>query len=188
MKFETILTAFVFKRVFPYSTPVSKYLQTKGLDVMTAYRKKQSLWTSLSNIKETLSDIHKKAKEFALSVINERFVDAAELNEKIFRKRKRLTFNKDKDEVESLWTAIAHFEIDPYRTRLDKLGTVVVDWPTIFKEWISLQRNCLSITTIIPRSRSVATILPKAFKQDRKYVRSKKCSVTARFPVVCSSV
>ncbi len=178
MKFETILTAFVLKRVFPYSTPVSKYLQTKGLDVMTAYRKKQSLWTSLSNIRETFSDIHKKAKEFALSVINERFVDAAELNEKIFRKQKRLTIDKGQDEVESLGTAIAHFEIDAYKTTLDKSATVVVDWPTIFKEWRSLHH----------RSRSLATKLPKAFKQDCKYVRSKQCSVAARFPVVCSSV
>ncbi len=125
IKFETILTAFVFMRLFQYSTPVSKYLQTKGLDVMTAYRMTQSLGKSIYNIRETFGDTHRKAKEFALSVINEGYGVAAELNETRFRKRKRLTIDAGQDEVESLGTAIARFEIDPYKTTLDIAATEI---------------------------------------------------------------
>ena len=96
-------------RVFPYSTPVSKYLQTKGLDVMTAYQVTHSLGTSLSNTREALGDTHKKANEFALSVINEGYGVKAELKEKRFRKRKRLTIDRGQDEVDSLGTAIVRF-------------------------------------------------------------------------------
>ena len=70
-KFETILTAFFFKRIFQFTTPVSKYLQTQGLDVMTAYRMAPSLGTSQATIRETFCEMHKRDKEFAESLIEE---------------------------------------------------------------------------------------------------------------------
>ena len=38
MKFETILTAFVFLQIYKITTPLSLYLQTKGLDMLQAWR------------------------------------------------------------------------------------------------------------------------------------------------------
>ena len=58
-------------RIFQFTTPVSKYLQTQGLDVMTAYRITQSLGTSLATIRETFCETHKRAKGFAESLIEE---------------------------------------------------------------------------------------------------------------------
>jgi hypothetical protein len=36
LKYETILTAEVFLRIFEQMSPLSKYLQTSGMDIVTA--------------------------------------------------------------------------------------------------------------------------------------------------------
>lgn len=38
LKYETILTAQIFLRVFEQTSPLSKYLQTSGMDLLTAHR------------------------------------------------------------------------------------------------------------------------------------------------------
>ena len=38
LRYETILTAQVLLRIFEYTSPVSKYLQTSGMDILTAQR------------------------------------------------------------------------------------------------------------------------------------------------------
>ena len=50
---------------------------------------------------------------------------AAELKETRFRKRKRLKIDEDQDEVESLGTAIARFEIYLYKTALVIVATEI---------------------------------------------------------------
>ncbi|KAJ8366427.1 hypothetical protein AAFF_G00355810 [Aldrovandia affinis] len=38
LKYETVLTAQIFLRVFELTTPLSKYLQTKGMEILSAHR------------------------------------------------------------------------------------------------------------------------------------------------------
>jgi len=38
LKYQTILTAQTFLRIFQQTTPLSKYLQTRGMDLLTAHR------------------------------------------------------------------------------------------------------------------------------------------------------
>ncbi|QQP57364.1 Uncharacterized protein FKW44_002322 [Caligus rogercresseyi] len=38
LKFETVLTAQIFLKIFEQCSPLSKYLQTSGMDLLTAYR------------------------------------------------------------------------------------------------------------------------------------------------------
>ena len=47
------------------------------------------------------------------------------VEETSFRKRKRLKIDEGQDEVESLGTAIARFEIDPYKTTLYIVATEI---------------------------------------------------------------
>jgi len=56
LKYETVLTAQLFLRVFQVTSPVSKYLQTSGLDILTALRMIVSTETQL---KEMARDFHK---------------------------------------------------------------------------------------------------------------------------------
>jgi len=48
--YETILTAFLFLQLFSTTTPVSKYLQTKELDNITAWNKINHLMTCLRDL------------------------------------------------------------------------------------------------------------------------------------------
>jgi len=38
LKYQTILTVQTFLRIFRQTTPLSKYLQTSGMDLLTAHR------------------------------------------------------------------------------------------------------------------------------------------------------
>jgi len=37
LKYETVLTAHIFQEIFVYTTPLSLYLQTKGMNVVHAF-------------------------------------------------------------------------------------------------------------------------------------------------------
>lgn len=37
LKYSTLLTAFLYMRIFEITTPLSKYLQTSGMDIQKAY-------------------------------------------------------------------------------------------------------------------------------------------------------
>ena len=49
LEYEVILTAFVYLRVFKYTTPLSDYLQTTGLDYVQA-------WRQVSTVQRNLAD------------------------------------------------------------------------------------------------------------------------------------
>ena len=71
MKFETILTAFVFLQIYKVTTPLSLYLQTKGLDMLQAWRMVETVNKEITAISRDFESIHQKAKEFCASVSRE---------------------------------------------------------------------------------------------------------------------
>lgn len=56
-KYETILTAQMYLKIFEKTTPLSKYLQDKGINIMTAYQ----------IIKKTLQELRNCACEFSFT-------------------------------------------------------------------------------------------------------------------------
>lgn len=72
LKFDTILVASVFKTLFKYTTPISKYLQTASFDYLTAHQILKSLEKQLSNMTKdsisTFDNIFKAVLSFASSV------------------------------------------------------------------------------------------------------------------------
>ena len=73
-KFENILTAFVFLRVFRITTPLSLYLQTKGLDMLQALRMVESVESQLQKVSRDFESMHKKATDFCI-VLDELLID-----------------------------------------------------------------------------------------------------------------
>ena len=51
LKYETILTAQIFLRIFEYTTPLSKYLLTSGMDILSANRMVVNTHDTLQNLK-----------------------------------------------------------------------------------------------------------------------------------------
>ena len=64
LKYETILTAFIFKYIFNVTTPLSKYLQTSGLEILKAFNMVKTSINKLTNLREEFIVIKKKADEF----------------------------------------------------------------------------------------------------------------------------
>ena len=63
-KFETVLVAFTYIRIFDITTPVSDYLQTPGLDVLQAWRMINEATDKLSNIARDFAAIYQHATTF----------------------------------------------------------------------------------------------------------------------------
>ena len=63
LKYETILTAQVFLRVFEHS-PLSKYLQTKGMDILSAHRMVTATQVSLKSITRDFTTVKAAADTF----------------------------------------------------------------------------------------------------------------------------
>ena len=118
-RFETILCAFVFLKIFQYSTPVSKYLQTSGLDVMTAYTMADNLSKTLTVVRDQFSEVHQKAAKFANDVAEQGVDVAHELQCIRKRKKKRLSTEESNDDVEALGSSLRKFEIETYKATVD---------------------------------------------------------------------
>lgn len=73
-KMETILTAFTFLKVFDIIGPASKYLQTKGLNMMAAIKMVQAATTDIKKIRDSFNELNEKAIFFAKEV-NEKIPD-----------------------------------------------------------------------------------------------------------------
>lgn len=57
IKMETILTAFVFLKIFQILGPLSKYLKTEGLDMMAALAMSESAISRISNVRDSFEDV-----------------------------------------------------------------------------------------------------------------------------------
>lgn len=64
LKYETVLTAFIFLYIYKETTPLSKYLQTSGFDILKAYKMVQVTTEKLDQIRENFSGVKDKADNF----------------------------------------------------------------------------------------------------------------------------
>lgn len=101
LQFYIILTAFIFKKIFMYTTPISKYLQTISLDYLTAHQMLVSLREKFSkmakNSEAIFDNIYKDAYTFASSVNEDLSGDKEiefEVEKTLPQKRKRTTGKK----------------------------------------------------------------------------------------------
>ena len=91
LKFETILTSFVFLRIYKITTPLSLYLQTKGLDMLQAWRMVEAVAYQINEISRDFEEVHEKAKAFCADV-NEALEDTdLEVASYLPKKRARKT-------------------------------------------------------------------------------------------------
>ena len=64
LKFETILSSFVFLRIYKITTPLSLYLQTKGLDMLQTWRMLEVVAHQINEISRDFEEVHEEAKAF----------------------------------------------------------------------------------------------------------------------------
>ncbi|RXN12024.1 zinc finger MYM-type 1 [Labeo rohita] len=108
LKYETILTAQTFLCVFEQTSPLSKYLQTSGLDILTAHRMVVETQEALQKNARNFDSVKRAADIFvqwANAKLQEQDEDTklevqTELAKKRIRKRKTMPGELAQDEVE----------------------------------------------------------------------------------------
>ena len=72
LKYETVLTAQLFLRIFALTAPLTKYLQTSGMDLLSAHRMVRETHQQLQNFVRDFDAVKEAADKF-VSWANSRF-------------------------------------------------------------------------------------------------------------------
>nr|XP_047127725.1 uncharacterized protein LOC124808594 [Hydra vulgaris] len=122
-KYETILTAKLFLKIFEITTPISNYLQEKGLDFIKAYNMISCAIQSLKEISRNFCVINEVSDEFvnyANNNLDEMECDVmleSKLPEIRRRQKKIMPGEKALDETTS--NALKNFEVNVYNFAID---------------------------------------------------------------------
>lgn len=125
-KFETILTAQLFLRIFEKTTPFSEYLQTKGIDLLKVYQLYQETVNSLQLYSRDFVSIQKAAEDFvkwANTCLEEQESDILienELPQPRIRKKKKQFDYEGEDGAANL-NALRLYEYNVHNVILDKV-------------------------------------------------------------------
>jgi len=125
LRFETILTAQIFLRIFEITSPLSKYLQTSGMDLLTAHRLVIGTQESLNKCVRGFDEVKRAADafvEWANAKLQEKedceVVVQAVLPEKRVRRKKAMPGELAEDEP------VSDAEADSIKVRNVILDTV----------------------------------------------------------------
>lgn len=123
LKFETILTAQLYLKIFRSIGPLSKYLQTDGMDIIKAQQMVDSTTAILRKEQRNIEDILKSAENFVQLANNELELIESEIvvedclpNIRTRRKRKMAGETADDNPPA---TAISKFEIEVHSVAMD---------------------------------------------------------------------
>lgn len=125
LKYETILLAQIFLRIFDITEPLSKYLQTKGLDILKSQQLVTSANSRLQNIQRNF-DVIKIAADNFVHWVNEQFslkdLDI-EAQYQLPTKRKRIVKRMVGELIpdQPIDDAIARFEVEVYNAIMDTI-------------------------------------------------------------------
>lgn len=74
LKYETIIMSVIFKKIFFHISPLSKYLQTSGMDLLQSYRMVEETLQALKNMSRDFESIIQETDKF-INMVNISFLD-----------------------------------------------------------------------------------------------------------------
>ncbi|XP_075070610.1 uncharacterized protein LOC142159784 [Mixophyes fleayi] len=124
LKYETILTAQIFLRIFELTSPLSDYLQTSGLDMLKAHRMVSGVQESLKKLVGDFDVVKNTADHFVMWANDklQEFEDCdlevqTTLPQKRLRKKKTMAGESAQDDV--ICDAITEYKIQVHDVILD---------------------------------------------------------------------
>lgn len=154
LKYSTLLTAFLYMRIFEITTPLSKYLQTSGMDIQKAYVMVENTVKELKLLKRDEAGLKKCVDDFIYSAnmkLDEKnqeensdidFIIESKLPKLRTRKNKRQFDKKAEDEP----------IIDPYKKFVVEVYNVVMDGVinSMEKRFLSNSKMCADLSCLSP--------------------------------------
>ena len=129
LQFETVLTAFLYNRIFSTTSPLSEYLQTSGIDLLQAWRMVESSTNCLQRISRGFHTLHDRAvkfcndinRSFSLQTCEEQDIIevSTSLQEKRIRRRKAQA-DEERDEG-IVASPLERYRIEVLCTFMDKV-------------------------------------------------------------------
>ena len=127
MNFKVLLVAIVYPRIFQVCTPVSKYLQTNGMDILAALKMVNKTTTMIESIRNEFEDIVKETTLFATST--NPLLDETDLKNRLqrsclsqrVRRKKKLPSEKADDEI--LESPTKHFRVNVFNVIIDSASS-----------------------------------------------------------------
>ena len=128
LKYETILTAQIFLRIFQVTSPVSKYLQTSGMDILTAHRMVATAEAELKEMTRDFQSIKTAADKFIQWANNKIGEESEEtelevettLPQKRGRRKKSMPGERSRDEA--VTDAEASYKIEVHNRIMDTVA------------------------------------------------------------------
>ncbi|KAG5870890.1 hypothetical protein JTB14_006728 [Gonioctena quinquepunctata] len=114
--------AFLFLEIFTYATPLSKYLQTKGLDFLAAWHQIKSLKSNTDGIRNNFNTIYEKSLDFCKTDHLEKLDMQQDFAETRVRRKKKMPDELCEDESAD-WTQQVRYKVDTFTLILDRLST-----------------------------------------------------------------
>ena len=68
LQFDTVLTAFLYNRIFSIISPLTEYLQARGIDLLQAWRMVETSKNCLQRISRDFHTVHDRAVKFCNGV------------------------------------------------------------------------------------------------------------------------
>ena len=133
LKFKSVLSAQNFLRIFELRTPLSKYLQTKGMDVLKSHQMVMKIIVSLEEISRNFTDV--KTKQYLLllgQTKNWRDSGVVENELSLPRTRRQMLSGGTVSDQENLYEVNVHnvvldTVISFLKTRFNEHGNLFVD-------------------------------------------------------------
>ena len=196
LQFETVLTLYLFNRIFSITSPLSEYLQTSGIDLLQAWRMVESSTNCLQRISRDFHTLHDRVvkfcndikRSFSLQTCEEQDIIevSTSLQEKRIRRRKAQA-DKERDEGKvaspleryrvEVFYAVMNKVVGSFRQRFLQQGGLYRDFafldPRRFAEFRSkeIPKNMLSTLCAI-----------SGLKVEREVVKEQLVSFFDSFP------
>lgn len=125
LKFETVLTAKIFLRIFEQTSPLSKYLQTEGMDILSAHRMVRTTHECLTGMSRDFVSI-KEATDRFVQWANDKLQEQDKETElevettlPLKRKKNKVIRPGEKAQVETVTSPEKRFEISVHNPIMD---------------------------------------------------------------------
>ena len=152
LKYETVNVAIIFMRIFQQTSPLSKYLQASGLDVLKAYELVDRCLAELKAIQRYVKT-HKHLVDSFITCVTQRMHDCYSVMEDEFpehkRKVKRKKMFDESTEEEVILSVEKRFEVETYNTILFDVSIQSLEERFASHRTLYADLSCLSPTNFI---------------------------------------
>lgn len=154
LSYSTILTAFTYVRIFNIISPLSNYLQTKGMDLLKCQEMVSGAITDLKQIQRDFKGVKEISKKF-IDIMSDKLeqsqIDDVEIENELpsIRSRKLKTLDGEKTHENQIMNSETKYMIEVYNVIMDNTIT------SIEKKFLGNKKIYTDFACLSPRKQTI---------------------------------